>query len=91
VQAHPIAGKPEGERGRIIEELAGQMNALPYDDRREVRMSRGTDRFFRDMTPAEQMRFLDLTLPTGFKQMMEALNKMTPEKRQNFVEKALAI
>ena len=52
-------------------------------------MGQGLDGFFRALTPEEQARFLDLTLPTGFKQMMEALNKMTPEKRQSFVTKAL--
>lgn len=87
---HPIAGKSPDERGKIIEKLAGQMNQLPYEDRRGVRMSKGLDGFFKDLTGEEQMRFLDLTLPTGFKQMMEALNRMTPEKRQKFVEKALA-
>jgi hypothetical protein len=46
--------------------------------------------FFRSLTPDEQTRFLDLTLPTGFKQMMDALNKMEPEKRKRFVEKSLA-
>ncbi len=86
---HPIAGKSAGDRSKIIEKLAGQMNLLPYEDRRGVRVSKGLDGFFRGLTPEEQMRFLDLTLPTGFKQMMEALNKMTPEKRQKFVTKAL--
>ena len=86
---HPIDGKPAAERAKIIEKLAGQMNELAYEDRRGVRMSKGLDGFFKALTPEEQTRFLDLTLPTGFKQMMDALNKMTPEKRQQFVEKAL--
>ncbi len=86
---HPIDGKPAAERAKVIEKLAGQMNELAYEDRRGVRMSKGLDGFFKALTPEEQTRFLDLTLPTGFKQMMDALNKMTPEKRQQFVEKAL--
>jgi hypothetical protein len=35
------------------------------------------------------MRFLDLTVPEGFKQMMEALNKMERDKRKRFVERTL--
>ena len=54
-----------------------------------MRMGRRLDGFFRSLTPEEQGRFLDLTLPTGFKQMMEAFNKMDPEKRKRFVKKAL--
>ena len=88
--AHPIAGKSEAERARIIEKMGGQLNQLGYEERREVRMSKGLDAFFKTLNAQEQMRFLELTVPTGFKQMMEALNKMTPEKRQKFVEKALA-
>jgi len=89
VSAHPIEGKSTGDRSKIIEKLARQMNQLGYEDRRGVRMGKGLDGFFRALTPEEQAKFLDLTLPTGFKQMMEALNKMTPEKRQRFVTKAL--
>lgn len=89
VGAHPIEGKAAGERAKVIEKLARQMNQLSYEDRRGVRMGKGLDGFFRGLTPEEQARFLDLTLPTGFKQMMDALNKMTPEKRQQFVTKAL--
>ncbi len=89
-ESHALAGKADAERGKIIEKMALQMNQLGYEERREFRMGKKLDGFFRDLRPDEQTRFLDLTLPTGFKQMMEALNKMTPEKRQQFVEKSLA-
>lgn len=89
VAAHPVEGKPPAERAKVIEKLARQMNQLGYEERRNFRMGKGLDGFFRALTPEEQARFLDLTLPTGFKQMMEALNKMTPDARQNFVAKAL--
>lgn len=89
VLAHPLDGKPPRERADMIEKLAKKMNQLTYEDRREVRMGKGLDGFFRSLTAEEQGRFLDLTLPAGFKQMMEALNKMTPEKRQKFVSRAL--
>ena len=86
---HPLENAGPHERGRVIEKLAAQLNQLPYEQRREVRMSRKLDGFFKTLTPDEQTRFLDLTLPTGFKQMMEALNKMPPAKRKKFVAKAL--
>jgi hypothetical protein len=77
------------DRAEVMEKVAKQLNQLTYEERREVRMSRKLDGFFRELNPDEQNRFLDLTLPTGFKQMMDALNKMTPERRKNFVSKAL--
>ncbi len=89
LDAHPVAGVPARERGKTMEKVATQLNQLAYEERREVRMSKRLDGFFRALAPEEQTRFLDLTLPTGFKQMMEALNKMTPQKRKQFVTKAL--
>lgn len=76
-------------RERTINDVAEQLNGLTYEQRREARMSRQVDKFFRTLTPDEQTRFLELTLPTGFKQMMESFNKMTPARRKQFVEKAL--
>lgn len=86
---HPIGGASATDRSKTMEKVADQINQLTYDQRREVRMSRKLDGFFRGLTPEEQTRFLDLTLPTGFKQMMDALNKMEPAKRKQFVSKAL--
>src|SRR5690348_2363739 len=54
------------ERGDALEKVAKQLNQLTYEERREVRMSRKLDGFFRDLNADEQNRFLDLTLPTGF-------------------------
>jgi len=86
---HPVEKASPGERSQMVEKVAKQLNQLAYEERREVRMSRKLDGFFKELPPDEQTRFLDLTLPTGFKQMMEALNKMDPVKRKRFVKKAL--
>jgi hypothetical protein len=89
VAAHPLDGQSGTERVRVIGKVADQMNELGYEQRREFRMGRGLDGFFRALTPEEQSLFLDRTLPTGFKQMMESLNKMEPAQRQRFVERTL--
>lgn len=89
LETHSIDGKTGRDRAKVIEEVAEQMNALAYEDRREMRMGRKLDGMFKSLTPEEQGRFLDLTLPTGFKQMMESLNKMEPAQRKRFVERSL--
>ncbi|MEP6671151.1 MAG: hypothetical protein ABJF10_18465 [Chthoniobacter sp.] len=90
LEEHPVANASPEDRSKTVEKIAKDLNQLPYEERREVRMSRKLNKFFRGLPADEQTRFLDLTLPTGFKQMMDALNKMTPEKRKEFVNKALA-
>ena len=89
VDAHPVEGKSTTERSKTMESVAKKLNHLTYEERREVRLSRRLDKFFRTLNPDEQGRFLDLTLPEGFRQMMEALNKMEPDKRKAFVERTL--
>jgi hypothetical protein len=89
LDAHPVAGLSAAQRGKVLEKVAVQVNQLGYEERREVRVSKKLDGFFRALPSDEQTRFLDLTLPAGFKQMMEALNKMEPEKRKKFVSRAL--
>jgi len=90
LDAHPAAGASSQDQAKMVDTVAAQLNGLTYEERREVRMSRKLDAFFRALPPDQQSRFLDLTLPAGFKQMMDALNKMTHEKRKEFVDKALA-
>ena len=90
LDGQPLNGKAAGDRDDVLRRVAGQLNQFSYEQRREVRVSRKLDAFFKELSPGEQSHFLDLTLPTGFHKMMESLNKMTPEKRKEFVDKALA-
>jgi hypothetical protein len=89
VAAHPIDGRSTAQRDKVIDAVAQQLNQLEYDQRRELRVNRRLESFFKSLNPSEQERFLDLTVPAGYRQMMEAFNKMTPVKRKRLVEKAL--
>ena len=90
IQANDINSKTGSGRQKIIDRVEAMLNRINLDERDELRREHVTDRFFRSLTPDEQSAFLDATLPTGFKQMMEAFNKMDPAKRKEFVDRALA-
>jgi hypothetical protein len=87
--ANSLQGKSDAERAKIIEAVASQVNRLEYDQRRELNQQRRLDPFWKSLTSDEQGRYLELVLPTGFKQMMENFNKMEPAKRRRMVQKAV--
>jgi hypothetical protein len=89
LDSHPVAGLGDAERARVLEKTAAQLNGLSFEQRRELRESGAIRGYFESLTPSERGRFLDLTLPEGFRQMMSAVNKMSPEKRQKLVQRAL--
>jgi len=90
LETQPLKEATPDARVQILERVSRQLTAIPYETRREApEMRRAVDRFFRELTPAEQSEFLDRTLPVGFTQMMEALNKMDPERRKRLVDRAL--
>ena len=89
VTANNLDGKSADERAKIIERIAAQVNRLEYDQRRELDKQRRMLPFWTAMNPGERSRYLDLVLPTGFKQMMENFNKMEPSKRKRMVQKAV--
>ena len=90
LDTHPLEGRSPTERKEVIETFASQLTRLDFDQRREARIEKRPDQFFKFLTPEEQAHFIDLTVPSGFKQMMEALNKMSPAKRAEFVARALS-
>lgn len=89
LESHPLTGLSDPQRTKILEKAAVQLNSLNFEQRRELRDSETLRRLFVDLKPPERSRFLDLTLPEGFRQMMSALNKMDPAKRQKIVQQAL--
>ena len=89
VATNALDGKSAGERAKIIERVAAQVNRLEYDQRRELDKQRRMLPFWTAMSAEERSRYLDLVLPTGFRQMMENFNKMDPAKRKRMVQKAV--
>lgn len=89
LQENPLEGQTTTRREEIVTAAAEQLNRLDFNQRMEFRQS-GTDReFFVAMTPEERNRFIEATLPEGFRQLMLALNGMTEQERARIVKRAL--
>ena len=89
MQPDRLAGKSPSERSAQIDRAAKALNQLSFEERGQLRHDREQEKFFRALTPEEQGRFLDATLPSGFKQLMESFNRMDAQKRKQFVERAV--
>lgn len=76
-------------RARAIKELEDELNALPYDERQRLRAERLVNEWFAQMTGDEKAQFIDATLPTGFKQMIGAFEKLPDEKRRKMIDDAM--
>jgi hypothetical protein len=87
--ARPLAGKSEAERARIIAGMAERVNRLDFEERQKFRYEGPLRAWFEELTEAERIRYVELTLPRGLQQMMEAFNEMTPAKRKQIVNRAL--
>lgn len=80
----------EGEaRARALRQLADGINALPFEERRRLRLSGWWTNWFAAMTEAERAAFLEATLPTGLQQMLTAFEELPPERRQRALREAL--
>lgn len=89
MDAHSLEGKSSAERMRAIEGLAARVNKLSFEERQKFRFEDRIRKRFEEMTDEEKARYLDLTLPKGMQQMMQAFNEMTPARRKQVVNRAL--
>jgi len=76
-------------RAKAIQKLADMLNGLSVEERRRARMERAAGRWFEEMTEEEKGVFIEATMPTGFKQMLNAFEQMPEEKRRRAVDDAL--
>jgi hypothetical protein len=76
-------------RDQALRELADKINALSPEERRQARVDRLWNEWFREMTEEEKGRFLDATLPSGFHQMLASFEQQPPEKRQKAIDDAI--
>jgi hypothetical protein len=89
IQTTDFASLGEAERQARLDRLISELNRLEFEERQKLQVSRSLDPLVKQMTDAEKFRLVEATLPQGFKQLMESLNKMTPEQRKRFVQRGM--
>lgn len=89
VDTHPLDGKSEAERRKIIEKVASQVNRLPPEERQRAKPHRSLEAFWRSLTAAEKGHYFELVVPRGLQMAIENFNKMEPQRRKREIEKAV--
>ena len=83
-------GKLTGaSRAKAMRDLAEKLNRLSPEERRKARLDRVWQRWFEEMTEEERGTFIDLTMPTGFKQMLASFEQLPEDKRRKSIDDAL--
>ena len=77
------------ERAKAIEKLADMLNRLSLEERRRARLDQVARGWFDQMTEEEKGAFIEATMPTGFKQMLTAFEKLPEEKRRVAIDNSL--
>jgi hypothetical protein len=77
------------DRAAAIQKLADMLNALTLDERQSLRFDRTYYKWFEKMTEAEKAAFLQATMPTGFKQMINAFQDLPADKRRRVVDQSV--
>ncbi len=89
VNSLDLAKLSADERARALQKLADMVNALSPEERRHWRLEGEWKKRFAEMTEEERGRFIEATLPSGFKQMMDAFAELPEAKRKKVVDDAI--
>jgi len=73
------------QRIQALRRLAEMLNRLSPEDRRAARMEGEFRKFFQELSVAEKGEFLELTVPTGFNQMLLAFEQMPEDRRRRAI------
>jgi hypothetical protein len=84
-----FAGLTGDARANAIKGLEDKLNALPYEERQRLRLQHLIDTWFNEMTEAEKSQFVEATMPTGFKQMINAFEQLPDDKRHRLIDNTL--
>jgi len=77
------------ERAKAIRGLAERLNRLSPEERRKARFERISELWFGEMTDDEKETFVELTMPTGFKQMLASFEQLPEDKRRKSIDDAM--
>jgi hypothetical protein len=76
-------------RAKAINDFADMANLLSLDERQKWRRADLWRKWFAAMTEKEKLDFIDKTLPTGMKQMLDAYGKLPDDQRKRIVDNSL--
>lgn len=76
-------------RAEAILELEAKLNALSYEERQRLQTRHLLNRWFAEMTDAEKAQFIEATMPTGIKQMINAFEQLPEDKRRQAIDDAM--
>lgn len=76
-------------RTKAIKELEDRLNSLSYEERQHLRMEHLLDNWFARMTDDEKAQFIEATMPTGIKQMINAFEQLPEDKRRRAIDDAM--
>jgi hypothetical protein len=76
-------------RRRAIARLAAMLNSLSPEERQRARFDGTAWAWMAQMTEDEKGTFIEATMPTGFKQMLNSFEQLPEEKRRRAVADSL--
>jgi hypothetical protein len=76
-------------RAKAIRELVRRLNALSWEERREARLGADWNKWLAAMTEEEQAGFIEATLPTDFKQVLNAFEELPEAQRRRTIDDAV--
>jgi hypothetical protein len=88
-QSVDLAGLSRDARAKAIRELADRLNRLSPEERRMARTEALWQLWFAEMTEEEKGTFVELTMPTGFKQMLASFEQLPEERRKRTIGDAM--
>ncbi|MDB6022482.1 MAG: hypothetical protein JWQ04_2339 [Pedosphaera sp.] len=89
VNSVDLARLPSAERRAALRRLEDRVNALTLEERRKWWAEGKWHRWFDQMTEEEKGRYIEATLPTGFKQVMNAFENLSQDRRVRAIDVAM--
>jgi hypothetical protein len=77
------------EREKALAGFAAKINSLTYEERLKWRRGEAWKKWFASLTEAERLKFIEATLPTGIKQMLDAFSALPDDQREKIIDNSL--